>query len=441
MIDALSILVVTTLGAALIAACSTGFSRREKKWVSASFVMHVGFACAQVPLTLSYYGSGDMFLYFSYGEILAQLMDRDPMHFMPEVFSLLLQGQAHLPIALIGAGTATGSMSALAAWSFYLFGPSKYATCIAFAMLSMSGKLAMYRVFRANVDPAHRMSAAIAALFVPSFVFWSSGLIKEAVALAGLGWSLFGLHLWIREGRTSLGWVVVVAGAMPTLLIKAYILLPLALAGGAWYYWMRSLRRGRVRIRPFYLGVAAVLGVGGVVVLGHYFPEYALDNFSSRTADLQQLGRYHGLRGGSHFTLGAEVPTSLLGQLAFAPAALLASLFRPSILEVHNLLMLANAVETTILTLLLARILFTRNLSNVVREVADDPFLIFCIVFVVFFGIAVGLASSNLGTLSRYRAPLLPFFAILLLVLRKPLRVRATEGEARAGAEAVLGVA
>jgi len=435
--DFFPILLVTTSGAVLVAASSAGFSRRERKWVTVSFFMHVGFACAQVPLTLGFYGGGDMFLYFSYGEILARMMERDPLHVIPEVTALLLHNRPHLPLDIIGAGTGTGTMSALAAWTFYLFGPSKYAASIVFAMLSLCGKIAMYRVFRANVDPALRWPAAIAALFVPSFVFWSSGMIKEAVVVAGFGWSLFGLHLWIREGRRGAGWALVMAGTIPMLLIKPYILFPLVLAGGSWYYWARSLKRGRVRIRPAYFVVAAALGVGGIVLLGQYFPEYALDTFGARTFELQQLGR----RGGSTYALSGEPPTTLVGKFVYAPAALLASLFRPVLFEVHNLPTLVNAVETTVLTLLFVRILFTRSLGKVYRQIADNPFLVFCLVFVIAFGIAVGLASSNLGTLSRYRSPLLPFFVVLLLVLGKPLRARSPASEVRRGPETVLGAA
>jgi branched-subunit amino acid transport protein len=187
--------------------------------------------------------------------------------------------------------------------------------------------------------------------------------------------------------------------------------------------------------------VAALLGIGGIVLIGHYSPEYALDNLTARTSALQQVGRYHQLRGGSHFTLSGEIPTTLVGQLAYAPAALLASLFRPALFEVHNLLMLANAAETTVLTLLFARILFTRNLGNVRRQIADDPFLVFCLVFVVAFGIAVGLASTNLGTLSRYRCPLLPFFVVLLFVLGKPLSARSPASTRRRVPETALETA
>jgi hypothetical protein len=409
--------------------------------VAASFLMHVAFASIQVPLMRGFYGGGDMFFNFHYGKVLAKMMDRDPLHVIPEVTALLLQQEVHLPMTSVSAGSSTGSMSALAAWSFYLLGPSMYATSIVFAMLALWGTIAIYRVFRSNLDPAFHVHAAVAALFVPSFVFWSSGLYKEAVAVAGFGWALFGLHLWITERRTVRGWAIMVAGAIPILLIKAYILLPLALAGGSWYYWARSLKRGRVRIRPSYLVAAALVGVGGIVLIGHYSPEYALDNLTARASSLQHVGRYQGLRGGSHFRLSDQIPTTLVGQLAYAPAALLTSLFRPALFEVHNLLMLANAVETTALTVLFARILLTRNLGSVRRQIMDDPFLVFCVAFVLTFGIAVGLASSNLGTLSRYRSPLVPFFVVLLLVLGKPFRMRSPARKGPTGPETLPGAA
>ncbi len=202
---------------------------------------------------------------------------------------------------VIGVGSGTGTMSALAAWTFYLLGPSKYAASVAFAAL-----VALWKSRNVPSLPRQRRSVAslagaIAALFVPSFVFWSSGLIKEAVVVAGFGWALYGLHLWIREGRPTVAWTLMAAGAIPLLLVKPYILFPLVLAGGSWYYWARSSRRGRVRVRPLHLVVAALLGIGGIVALGQYFPQYSLDNFTdprlrssaARPARRQRLSLEH----------------------------------------------------------------------------------------------------------------------------------------------------
>ena len=437
--ELLPVLLTSLGGAGLAFACSRGLSRRERNWVTVAFFMHVAFACAQVPIAYSFYGGSDMFMYFSYGDMLARLMERDPIHVIPEVTALLLHQPHRLPLTIIGAGTSTGSMSALAAWSFYILGPSPYASGIAFASLSLCGKIAMYRVFRANVDSDFRWVVAIATLVLPSFVFWSSGLIKEAVAIAGFGWAVLGVYLWVEEGRVVPGWALMTGGAVPMLLIKPYILFPLVLAGGSWYYWSRSVKRGRVRVRPVYLAIAAVLGIGGIVLLGQYFPEFAPDTFSSHSSQLQQIGR--GMSGGSNFTLSGEVPTTLAGQLAYAPAALLTSLFRPALFEARNPLMLANALETTLLTFLFARIFFTRNLGSVRRQIVNDPFLVFCAVFVVAFGIAVGLTSTNLGTLSRYRSPILPFFAVMLFVLQRPRHSRSPARNVREGQQTAFGAA
>lgn len=437
--EVLPILLSSATGAVIVHFCCSGFSRRERTWVALSFLMHVAFACAQVPIAYGFYGGSDMFMYASYGEILAQMMEHDPARVMPEVTALLLHRPHGLPMWIIGAGTSTGTMSALAAWTFYVLGPSKYAACIVFGVLSLCGKIAMYRVFRANIEPDYRSLVAVATLFVPSFVFWSSGLIKEAVAMAGFGWALLGVHLWIQQNKPVQAALLVVAGAVPVLLVKAYILFPLALAAGSWLYWSRSLRRGRMRIRPVYMALAAALGVGAVVLLAHHFPQYAPESFSERAVELQHIGRT--MRGGSNYALSGEVPTTLFGQLAYAPLALLASLFRPSIFEVNNFLMLANALETTFLTLLLLRILVNRNLDAVRRQIAEEPFLVFCCVFVVAFGIAVGLTSTNLGTLSRYRSPILPFFALLLLVLGRKRRMASVAAEVRPRPPGVLGPA
>jgi hypothetical protein len=270
-------------------------------------------------------------------------------------------------------------------------------------------------------------------------VFWSSGLIKEAVAIAGFGWTLLGIQLWIKENRQVVGLGLMALGIVPMWIIKPYILFPLVLAGGAWYYWARSVRRGRVRVRPLYVAVASGLGLGGILLLGQYFPEFAPESFADRTVELQEIGR--GLHGGSNYSLGSEIPTSLSGQLVYAPLALLASLFRPAIFEVRNLLMLANAIETTALTLLLGRIVLKRKLGHVRNQIMDDPFLVFCGVFVVSFGIAVGLTAANLGTLSRYRSPILPFFAIMLLILQKPLGARSAVKKTAGASQPVLTAA
>jgi hypothetical protein len=61
--------------------------------------------------------------------------------------------------------------------------------------------------------------------------------------------------------------------------------------------------------------------------------------------------------------------------------------------------------------------LYRAGLRETLSQLVTRPFLGFCAVFVLLFGTGVGLATTNLGTLVRYRMPLIPFFAVLLVTL------------------------
>jgi hypothetical protein len=70
--------------------------------------------------------------------------------------------------------------------------------------------------------------------------------------------------------------------------------------------------------------------------------------------------------------------------------------------------------------------------TDLVRRVTANPALMFCFIFVLVLAMGTGLSTANLGTLSRYRAPMMPFFLLLLLILREPEKAVAPEGKLRA---------
>ena len=80
-------------------------------------------------------------------------------------------------------------------------------------------------------------------------------------------------------------------------------------------------------------------------------------------------------------------------------------------------MMFLNALETSALLFLTLRLLIRGGISRVSQAVLSSPLLVFCLVFTIVMGTAVGLASTNLGSLSRYRMPFMPFFVGLVLIL------------------------
>jgi hypothetical protein len=56
------------------------------------------------------------------------------------------------------------------------------------------------------------------------------------------------------------------------------------------------------------------------------------------------------------------------------------------------------------------------------RKIFSNPLLLASTMFVLFFGFAVGLTTSNFGSLVRYRIPLVPFVLSTMFILRYLVR-------------------
>ncbi len=112
---------------------------------------------------------------------------------------------------------------------------------------------------------------------------------------------------------------------------------------------------------------------------------------------------------------------------------MLYSLFRPLPFEVSNAAVLLNVVEMLMIMALWVRLLTVRPWRQTLRMITMSPALMFCVSFVLIFGTIVGLSTTNVGTLSRYRVPMMPMYVLLLLILgqRLPVQLRAQLAQER----------
>lgn len=402
----------------------------EQRVLWAAYAAQVLASLAHVMITVVIYrGSGDMGSYLLRGREYAGALTRDPT-LIPELFLALLQRSHNFPIPILLDGSSTGSMNALAGLLVFLLGDSMFQLSIGVAILSLFGQLAIYRVFRDFVSVAHRPRALLAAMFVPSVLFWSGGYMKESLGLAGLGFAVLALHWVIRGERRPASALLMVAGVMLIMFSKPYILLPLFVAGSFWWYVHRTREsQGLVLLltQPFYAVLLVAGIVGALYVVGTILPRYSLESFADVAAKHQ--GYYASQTSGSSFAFGNPEERSLMGQLAFAPLALLTALFRPFLFEVRNLTMAMAALETSLVIGLTALMFVRSGFLRIYLFVLRNPLLTFCLVFTLMFAVAVGLTTANFGTLSRYRAPMMPFYAYLVLLLSARFGTRAGEGD------------
>jgi hypothetical protein len=308
-------------------------------------------------------------------------------------------------------------MQGIATLLGYLLNNSLYAECLAMGGATTFAMAAIYRVLRQEMPNVAWSRLCVGCLLLPSAIYWSSGLLKEPVALTGLGLMVHGGYSVVAR-RRYIGLLWLAIGIVLVALLKGYLLPPFGLATGVWVFVRGAKRRGSdifSNSRNLIIGVA--LAASATIVVGALVPRFAPENLVDEAAKLQEVGAR--VRGGSTYSLaGAEDLRT--NRLSLLPLALATVLFRPAIFEARSALMLFNSLETTTLMVLWVVMLARRGLVGALRAVVNEPGFTFCATFVLGLAVGVGLTTTNLGTLSRYRMPLMPFYAVLLLGLAAP---------------------
>lgn len=293
------------------------------------------------------------------------------------------------------------------------------ATAILFALLNFIGMWLFFTVF-AKQFPAQRGWIAVAVLFIPSVVFWGSGVLKDSVVLACIGILTYCVKKLFIDRRFSVFRILMMLAAVIIIYnVKIYVLLCFLPAMLLWiyaseFYKIRSTVLKALLV-PFVLALIVVSGFYAVVKIGEDDKRYAIENLS-RTARITayDIGFYTGKNAGSGYSLG-ELDDSFTGMLKLAPAAVNVSLFRPYLWEVRNPLMALSAAESFVLLMLTIYILFRKR--SLFFRALGNPNVLFCLVLSVTFAFAVGVSTFNFGTLARYKIPLLPFYALALILI------------------------
>ncbi len=350
--------------------------------------------------------------------------------YAPEVLKSFLQrDNVQLPIEMFGGGS-TLSMTALAAFVLLPLGNSLYAATMVFALASYVSQVLIFHALRPEFAAGEQRYVLIGATLLPSAVFWSCAVLKEPGVMAALGPTMLGLR-WFSEGhRRPLAVGLVLPAALVMAMLKPYVLMALSVSAAVFYLRRRFAQGSRGQLRPITVIVAFAVGYGGLVLGNRYFSKASDADESAAALVARQRRVSLRSQGGSNYNLegssAADDPEerSFVQELALAPLALFTALFRPLLFEARNAVQLANALEATALLLIALQLLRRLGVRGLAAEVSRSPTLVFCLVFTLALGVGTGLATSNLGTLSRYRAPMMPFFFTMLLVLRSRAAVR-----------------
>ena len=305
---------------------------------------------------------------------------------------------------------------------FFTFG-RLMATNLIFGMLAFTGAWKLF-IFFEEQFPKLRKQLAISILFLPTFLFWSSGILKDTLCVGALGWFTYSLyHLFYAKRKLLLNFLIVLFSAWLLYILKIYILLSFLPAIGIYLVLLNvglvknTLARVFVVLLFFFLVLVGFVQLSDTMEKG--IGNFAKEGIEERIVDLQDSYKVQQNRGGegSYFTLGVTYDGSMVSLLKTAPAAINATLFRPYIWESKKISTILSSIESLILMLFTISVLLRCGIRPFFGAIFRKSAVLFCFIFSISFALFVGASTLNFGTLVRYKIPCMPFYVIMLFLI------------------------
>lgn len=313
----------------------------------------------------------------------------------------------------------------VAVFSFISFG-NYMVINLFFSMISFSGVWRLYKFFYELYPNLHK-KLALAILYLPTFVFWSSGILKDPLAIGMMGWLTYAMYymLYKKVGILKNLLIALLSGYL-LFILKSYILfayLPFFLL----FIVIANFRL--IKTRRLKLTAIIAMAVIGVAVffivadkLQSELGNLALDRLSETVKAQQNKFITLADAAESSFSLGVTFDGSNLSLIKMAPAAIIATFYRPYLWESKKISSLLSSLESLILMIFTLYVLLKGRIINCIRLIFGDPVILFCFCFAIVFGVFVGATALNFGTLVRYKIPCMPFYVIALVLINERIK-------------------
>ncbi len=395
------------------------------KWYTRGLMARLGGAISVCLIYQLYYAGGDTTAYFQTAMAISNLFEKNSSVFFDVMAGHNTSENYHFFDMNTGWPVYWRDEKALFVGRIIvplcLLGFKNFVvTTILLAWICYTGIWRLFLLFNEEF-PELQKQLAISILFIPSVIFWGSGLLKDTITLAAVGWYTYHFYsFFIKKKYTISSTICIIISAYLLIAIKPYILF--ALLPGS-FIWLSNERLIYVKSKvlrvigmPFFISIG--IGVSFFVLsqMGDILGVYAIDKVFDKAVEsnMDQKQDYYG---GNSFDIG-DYDASPLSLLKKAPQAIAATLFRPYLWDAKNPVMLLSAFENTYIMLFTVFLFVRLKIVGFFRLIGKNPLLLFSVLFSLFFAFSVGISTSNFGSLVRLKIPCIPFYVSSLFVLK-----------------------
>jgi len=363
------------------------------KVLTVSLLLHLCAAPAQIWVVDHFYnGIADWLRYDNQGAVLSSGF----RHFN---FSL--------PSAIAKTSVGDRSVSMTAGGVFALIGVNQLGAFVLFSWCSWLGLLFFYRAFSLTFAGANHRRYALLLFFLPSLIFWTADVSKEAIMTLSLGLAAYGAAKILARRRG--GFPLLIVGAAIGAFVRPNELL-LVMAGFA--IAIIILPAGPRRTLGGVRRLGAIAFLGAMFGLSVYLTLHYIHS-SGGSLSLSQISK--NLKG-SNIGTGSSNVVYTPGPVGFLHD-IYTVILDPLLYNAHGKGELLASVENLVIVGVILS--SWRQLRIVVRASLARPYLLLCGVYSAGF-IYTFAALGNLGLITRERTLLFPFMLVVLSIPLSP---------------------
>lgn len=371
---------------------------------------------------IAYKGGGDSINYWRNAEMLNNLFWENPSFYLQEMLydnsdnNVLVHFNSitGIPLSDYYNEAETFFVCKIGSiFSFFTFG-SYILLDIIFAFITFLASWRLFEIVR-SFNLHSDKTIALAIFGIPSLGFWCSGLSKDTLLFIAICYAFYYLNILISAQKETKKryWLYLFVAFLLMFKIRPFILMailvPIFMAFGV--RLSNKINRGNI------LQFLSKLTFFSVCILAFTFflQSSAAETFINEAQVVNLDLTQNTLYGNKKYSLG-EIEYTPLGLISALPNSLLAGIYRPYPWESFSLSLFLNGLESLLFIFLTIRFFVIKNLRQRLQIIQKTEFLVYSLFFVIIIAFIAGYTSILFGLLVRIRAPLIPFFVLLLLV-------------------------
>jgi len=259
------------------------------------------------------------------------------------------------------------------------------------------------------VFPSDKFIFFLAILFVPSVVFWTSGLLKDSLAFSFVC-SISAIFIRFYHSR-KINYLFLLYGILCMLLLVKIKFFVAAILSASLLFIMIDQRFIQQKWLKYFAFTFLISGT--VLLLKYLHPWMRLERLPLTIFEINSQIASNSNQ--DNLISGLNILPTYFSLLIHIPSALFTGLFRPMPFESMTLWSIYIKFEN--LLILLFTVLTLWNYKKIQLTTQLKGMIIFIFVLAIF----ISLTTPNFGTLSRYRSIYMPFYIILISII--PYRI------------------